>query len=78
MYDDSNGELIQEKKLDSLKSNSSAKIYQAQLYIQEDNLKLYEIFSEVNNESGLKKERNRTIMLKIGKSEINNQFLKCL
>ena len=79
MYDSSNGELIQEKNLDTFKSNSLAKGYSAQLHIQEDNLKLYEIFSEETNDSQLKQEsQNRTILLKFENSEKHAQFLKVL
>lgn len=56
MYDNSNGELIQEKKLDAFQNDSLAKEYQAQLYIQEDNLKLYEIFTEVTKDSEKKRK----------------------
>ena len=79
MYDSSNGELIQEKNLDTFKSNSQAEGYSAQLHIQDDNLKLCEIFSEVTNDSQLKQEsQNRTILLKFENSEKNAQFLKVL
>ena len=79
MFDSSNGQLIQESNFRTFKSLSQAKEYSAHLYIQEDTLKLYEIFSEETFDFQLKQDSwNRTISLKFENSEKNAQFLKVL